>query len=237
MLGDERLPNRLQIITGIEPFRHLADVLAERFAIAQERRAREHVDLGAGVVDVIFPDDVVAGEPQQAAQRVAEHRAPAMADMHRPGGVGRDIFDIDLLGRAHRAPAIGRALTQHGAQRVRPGRGFQGQIDEAGTGDVDRGNQIIGAEPGRDRFGEIARFCLGLLGQHHRRIGRHVAMRGVARRLDHDPRQVDTGGPAAFGGERAAHRVDAPKHVGEQMLCRSFIDHGRYWTGDDAVGG
>ena len=54
MLSGQRLPDRLQIIAGIKPFRNLADVLAERLAVAQERRAREHVDLGAGIVDVIF---------------------------------------------------------------------------------------------------------------------------------------------------------------------------------------
>ena len=60
-------------------------------------------------------------------------------------------------------------------------------------------------------------FALGFLGQHHRGIGRHVAMRGVARRLDHDARQVDAGGPTAFGRERAANRMHARQHVGEKM--------------------
>ena len=54
VFGGERLPDRLQIVAGIEPFRNLADVLAERLAVAQESRAREHIDLGAGIVDVIF---------------------------------------------------------------------------------------------------------------------------------------------------------------------------------------
>ena len=66
-------------------------------------------------------------------------------------------------------------------------------------------------------LGEIARLGLGFLGQHHRGIGRHVAMRGIARRLDHDPRQIDAGGPAAFGRERAADRVHARQHIGEKM--------------------
>ena len=112
MLGGKRLPDRLQIIAGIQPFRNLADVLAERLAIAQERRAREHIDLRAGIVDVIFAGDVIARERQQACQRIAEHRAPAVADMHRPGRIGRDIFDIDLFGRADSAAAIGIALAQ-----------------------------------------------------------------------------------------------------------------------------
>ena len=69
MLGGERLPDRLQIVAGIKAFRNLADVLAERLAVAQESRPREYIDLRAGVVDIIFPDDIVAGEG--AAARVS----------------------------------------------------------------------------------------------------------------------------------------------------------------------
>ena len=43
-------------------------------------------------------------------------------------------------------------------------------------------------------------------------------MRGIARRLDHDTRQVDARGPSAFRRERAANRMHARKHVGEKML-------------------
>ena len=39
----------------------------------------------------------MAGEAKQIGQRVAEHRATAMADMHRPGRIGRDVFDVDGL--------------------------------------------------------------------------------------------------------------------------------------------
>ena len=218
MLGRERLPDRHEIVAGIEPFRNLADVLAERFAVAQECRAREHVDLRAGVVDVIFARDVVAGKIKQAAQRVAEHRAPAMADMHRPGRIGRDVFDIDLGAVADRAFAVGRAFAQHREQLVRPDLGLQGEIDEAGPGDLDGSDQIVGAQFFRDLVGEIARLCLGVLGEHHRGIGRHVAMAGIARRLDHDAGEIDAGGPLALGRERGADRVHAREHIGKQVL-------------------
>jgi hypothetical protein len=140
-----------------------------------------------------------------------------MPDMHRPGRIGRDVFDIDLLGRTDVAAAISLVLTQHGAQRVGPDRRLQGKIDEAGSGDIDRGNQIIRAQFGGDLFGEVARLGFRLFGQHHRSIGRHVAMGGVARRLYHDARQIDAGGPAVFGCQRVAHRVHARQHIGEKM--------------------
>ena len=97
VLGRERDADRLEIIAGIEAFRNRADVLAQRLAVAQVSRAREHVDLRAGIVDVVLARDLVAGELQQVRERIAEHRAAAMPDMHRPGRVGRDVFDIDLL--------------------------------------------------------------------------------------------------------------------------------------------
>jgi hypothetical protein len=42
-------------------------------------------------------------------------------------------------------------------------------------------------------------------------------MRRVARRLDHDPRQVDALRPSAFGRQRAANRVHARQYVGEKV--------------------
>ena len=142
-----------------------------------------------------------------------------MPDMHRPGRIGGNVFDIDLLARAHRAsPPIGRALAQHCTQRLRPGRCLQGEIDEAGTGNIDGGDQIVRAQPGCDLFGEVAGFCLGLPGQNHRGVGRHIAVRRIARRLDDDARQVNAGGPPAFRRQRAADRVDTRKYVGEKML-------------------
>ena len=226
IFGGKRLPDRLQIIAGIKPFRNRADVLAERLAVAQVGRAREHVDLGAGIVDVIFAGDVVACEFKQARQSVTEHRATTMADMHRPGRVGRNIFDVDLLARANNTLAVSIAFTQHRAQRVRPGLRLQGEVDEPWTGDVDRSDQIVRAQFRRDRLGEIARFGPRLLRQYHRGIGRHVAMGGVARRLDHHAREIDAGRPSALRGERVAHRMHARQHVGEQMRRGSLLGHG-----------
>ena len=140
-----------------------------------------------------------------------------MADMHRPGRIGRDIFDVDLFGRADAAAAVGIALVQDGAQRIRPDVRLQGQIDEAGAGDIDLLDQLVRAQPGCDLLGKIARFCLGFLRQHHRGIGRHVAMGSIAGRLDHHARQIGVR-PSALSRKRCASGVDAREHVGEKML-------------------
>ena len=121
-------PTRLQIVAGIEALRDRADRLAERLAVAQEGRAGEHVDLRAGVVDVIFARHLAAGEGQQVGERVAEHGAARVADMHRPGRIGADIFDVDRRPRRarrrarkprpRRAPRAARRRTPAGFSRM-----------------------------------------------------------------------------------------------------------------------
>ncbi len=221
----QRRANRLEIVAGIKPFRNLANALAQRLAVTQECRTRQHVHLGAGVVDVVFARDGVAGEIQQARQRVAEHGAAAVADMHRTGRIGRDVFDIDLFAGTDAAAAVGRAGIEHRAQGVGPCRGFQGQVDEAGTGHLHHRDQVVGAQLRREGLGEIARLGLGFLGQHHSGIGRHVAMARILRRLDHHAREVGARGQRALGGKRAADRVHARQHVGENVRRSSGIGH------------
>jgi len=119
-----------------------------------------------------------------------------------------------LTGRAN---LEGLALLQDSAQRVRPDLRLQSEVDEAGTGDIDGGDQIVGAQSFGDPLGEITRFCPGLLGQHHRGVGRHIAMAGVARRLDNDAGEIDAFGPIALRRERGADRVHARQHVGKKM--------------------
>ncbi len=113
--------------------------------------------------------------------------------------------------------AVGRALAQHGAQRIRPDLRLQGEIDEAGSGDVDGGDQIVRAQLFGELLGEIARLCPGFLGEHHGGVGRHVAMGGIARRLDHDAGEIDAGRPIVFGRKRGTNRVHAREHIGKKM--------------------
>jgi len=66
------LPDRFQIVAGIESFGDRADLLAERLAVAQEHGARQRIDLSAGVVDVIFARDGEAGEGEDMGVRLAK---------------------------------------------------------------------------------------------------------------------------------------------------------------------
>ncbi len=64
------------------------------------------------------------------------------------------------------------------------------------------------AKLGGDPLGEIARLEAGILGERHRRIGREVAVAGLARRLDDDPRQVRRRGKNTFRRNGFDRRAD-----------------------------
>ena len=67
------LADRDHIVARIKPFRHLTDLFAQRFPVAEMRRTRQLIDLLAGIVDVIFRRDVKASLAQQIDQRIANH--------------------------------------------------------------------------------------------------------------------------------------------------------------------
>ena len=100
-----------QILAGIHTFGDFADVLAERLAVTHVQRAGERIDLRAGIVDVIFLGDPESRRLKQPREAIADHRAAAMAHVHRPGRVGRDIFDVDPLVLADLGQAVFLALT------------------------------------------------------------------------------------------------------------------------------
>lgn len=154
MLIDQRAADRFQIVAGIKTLRDLADVFAECLAIAEIGGARERIDLGASIIDIIFAGDGKAGEGEEIGERVAEHRTATMADMHRTRRVGRDIFDIHHPSLAHGAsPKIG-ALLEHHAQHARPEASGERQIDETGASDFDPLDVGIRSEQWHDALGK-----------------------------------------------------------------------------------
>ena len=89
-----------EIIPRIEPVRYRADILAQRLAVPQKRRLCQHIDLCAGIVDIIFPRHIETGLGEEPGEGIADDRAPPMAHMHGAGRVGRDIFHIYRLAGA-----------------------------------------------------------------------------------------------------------------------------------------
>ena len=109
-----------------------------------------------------------------------------MADMHRAGRVGADEFDVDLAPLPHVRAAVAGPLKQRRADDALPFGGCKAQVQKARPRHLGRGDARIGGKAGGQRIGDVAGLLAGGLGQHHGGVGGHVAMGGIARRLDRD---------------------------------------------------
>ena len=186
-------------------------------------RAREMLDLDAAVVDVVLAQDRPAHPRQQVGERVAEHGAAAVADVHRPVRVGRAVLDVDRPPLAEIGGAVARAGLQGDPDLAAPEVVGQAQVDEAGLGDLDRLDPRQVQKARRERLGDRERRAPRLLGQHERGVGRGIAVRRIARRLDGDPigrevlRQLAR---RLAGGDRGQHVV---LQVLERVHCARLV--------------
>ena len=161
-----------------------------------------------------------------------------MAHMQRPGWVGRDIFHVDLLPLPHGRAAIVSAHLQHARQNTLPDRCRQTKVQEPGPRNLGAGDPVIGGQLGRQSIRNVARLHLGRLCQYHRRIGRHIAMRGIARRFDRHVVKAQPFGQCAFGlhlRQRVQYKAaDLGKqvHFGCPFACRGVYHAMRQgqWT-------
>ena len=142
MLSGKRLAHGNQIFAGIKAGGNFANVRTQSFLITQEGRARDRINLGAGIIDVVFGADVIARHFQKCRQGIAKHRAAAMADMQGSGRIGRDILNVCLDALAQFGTSVVVTLLKNGAQDFRPEGFLESQIDEARPGDF--GGQNIG---------------------------------------------------------------------------------------------
>ena len=195
----QRLADRDQVFAGIEPFGNLAHAFAQRFAVPHVGRACEHIDLPARIVDVIFARDLMARRIEQARQRIAHHRAAAVAHVHRASGVGGDIFDVHPAARAHRGASVTFTQRADRAHFFYPGAIRDAQVDETRPRNFGGFDIRLSIEMLDDLLRQRARIGFRGLGQHYRGVRRDIAVRGVARRLHGDI------GARNAGRERALH--------------------------------
>src|SRR3546814_6716784 len=117
----------------------------------------------------------------------------SMADVHRTCGICGDIFDVDAPPLPHRRSPIIAALTEDQRQLVAPAVVGETQVDEARTGDARLGHLLELAEFGDEQVGACARGHSRGLREYHGGIGRDIAVRRVARRLEADRAATETG--------------------------------------------
>ncbi len=226
-LARQILADRFQVVAGIEALGHRTDVFAQGLAVAKVGRARQVVDLAAGVVDVIFARRRATGKDQEAGERIAEHRAARMPHVHRPGRVRADVFDVDRPLRARRAGPEARALRQNGLQNLLVNLWSQDDIDEARTGGFGVRNVRFALEILGEACGQSARVRAGLLGLasvDHRRVGREVAVRGLARRLDEEAAEVEVARQFSRRDALLDQPGDTRLEVGENVHWLRFVD-------------
>ncbi len=174
----------------------------------------EEVDLPAGVIEVVLPPDVVAGELEQPRQAVAVGGVTGGGHGHRAGGIARDVLDLHPLRPGRRARPVPRPLLEHPSDGVAIPGGGHAQVEEARPGDLDR-RDVLRRDLGGDPRGDVARRRpqrLGELQRHRRRvvavigIGRPVEPNGDAVAADSGDRPPDGGGEFVHGAR--AHAVD-----------------------------
>ena len=96
--------------------------------------------------------------------------------MHRSGRIGRDILNVDRCVVTDLAIAVMNALLQDLCDNLVPDGVTQFEIDEAGTGNIDRNNVTGARQPLCNNVSDVAWFHPGLLGQDHGCIGGNVTV-------------------------------------------------------------
>src|SRR6476660_5786314 len=128
--------------------------------------------------------DVLARVLAICADLAAEGQWPAGIDFSRVvvepprDATHGDMATNAAMVLAKDAKAKPRELADKIAEKLRADD-LIAAVEVAGPGHLHRSDQIVSAQLLRNLVGELARLCLGILGEHHGRIGRHVAMGGI----------------------------------------------------------
>ena len=186
----------------------LGDVLAPvavlgRLLPAPDRldRGAEALHLRAGVVVVVLARDLVARELELARDRVADRAVARRGDRDRPGRVGRDHLDLDLLRRLGRAAAVAGPAARISPSASPNQAGRQPEVDEARAGDLGALDLVQPGRGGRELLAELARRAALHRRELHRDVGRVVAVRGVVRPLELDRRARELRQPGLEAGD------------------------------------
>ncbi len=183
-------------------------------------RPRQYIYLAAGVVDVVLAADVEAGLLQERRQRIADDGAAPVTDVERAGGIGGDVLDVDPPLLPDRGIPIGLAGAQDLLEAGVPEAVDEAQIEKSGARHFGGGDVTLPAQALRQARCQFAGILAGGFRQHHGGVGGEIAVGGIARRLDGDAREIETGGKLAGGDQR--------RHLGNDALAemREQIHHG-----------
>ncbi len=200
---------RRQVAHVVADVAVLGRLLSPRAGLDREPEA---VDLRPGVVEVVLAREVVAGELEDARQRVPVRGVAPARGGQRAGRVRRDELDEDALADRRRRAPEARAGPEHpvGGGRV-PGVGEK-EVEEARPGDLDareaRAERV--AQDAAEALGHLARRRSEDGGEQERGVRRVVAVLGLLGALERGarPRRAAVGQRTGRGLDGRAQLAD-----------------------------
>ena len=183
-----------QIFAGIKAGGNFTNVRSQSFLVAQEGRARDRINLGAGIVDVVFLADIIASHFQQRRQGIAKHGAATMADMQWPGRICRDILNICLDALAQFRTAVVVTRPQELPSRIFGQKvSLRRRLMKPGPATSADKTSVLLCQPFGQSIRQNSWRHAGGFGHHHGRVGRHIAMGSIARRFRRHPGNIKAG--------------------------------------------
>ena len=141
----------------------------------------DHAELRSPIADVIVANDFVAKKGSDARERIAEHRAANVTDVHRLRDVRRAKVDHDASRRRCARNTEALVLQERG-RPLRDDIRAQGEINKAGTGDLRWLRNLSHIQVRDDFIRDRPRLFTALLREHERGVGLIVAETRISRR-------------------------------------------------------
>jgi hypothetical protein len=175
------------------------EALSAVLEIAQPRAHRQNFHLASGIVDVVLACHAIPDRLKEIRHGGAERRVATVAHVQRTGRIGRYELHQYRVAAAELRLAVFGILFQNSAEfRVVCILG-QEKIDEAGAGDFDFGDGLVGRQGSQHGLREFARVLARGFRELHGDIGGEVAMQRIARASDLDGGAPQVRGHQVFG--------------------------------------
>jgi hypothetical protein len=215
-LGTVRLREIDEVLAGITVLgkrRRQAELLLH----ARLERARQRVELIAGVVDVELGRHRRALAPEEACERVTDGGRARVDDDERTGGIRRHELEADAAARLTLAASVRGAGAENFRERARAPRRREEDVEKSRARRFDALDLGHRGEVLDDELGDLSRRALRGARQHHRRVRRVIAVLSLAR---HFPRARVGLGQARLR-ERRPHAVGQP--IGEPHSATGYL--------------
>ena len=184
-------------------------VLGRILAAPQSLHGRpEEVHLGSSVVVVVLALDVVAGELEQARDRVAVRPVARRRDGDRAGRIRRDELDLDPLDRIGKAGTESPARTEYGGEGGAEPGVVDGEVQKSRARDLDGRDPVELRDLLAQLLRDLARRPPPLPRKPERDVRRVVAVASVGRALELDRHA----GEAGESRRERAGRIGALHH-------------------------